>query len=157
MMHTHLWVEALQVHRRICIAAMAASSSTGKLMTKKTEMCKFHEQGKCERKLYCRFAHSDEELGDVVVDWQMMGCKLTMCKYWEQDRCRNTDDNCEYAHGEEQQSVPMKYEKQKGKTEWGNTWWTTTKWGSTWQYPAELVNMECNIIGIVYVCLQCYF
>ena len=144
---------------------MAASSSTGKLMTKKTERCKFHEQGKCERKLYCRFAHSDEELGDEVVDWQRMGCKLTMCKYWEQDRCWNTDDNCEYAHGEAQQSVPMKYEKQKGKTKWGDTWWRTT--GNEYQeqvppppaakYPAELVNMECNIIGIVYVCLQCYF
>ena len=137
------------------------------LFTVKMEMCSFHMKNRCQRGSKCRYAHSKEEVGGKVVDWKRMGCKVTMCKYWEQGRCWNTADNCEYAHGAAQQSDPAKYEKQKGKTKWGNTWWRTT--GNEYQeqvpppppakYPAELVNMECKVIkiGIVYVCLQCYF
>ena len=148
-----MWLKyfALQVHRRICIAAMAASSSSGelkktdghgkfrltqgggpkKLVTLKMSMCKFHKMGpgNCQREQCCRYAHSEEEIGQEVVDWQMKGCKVTICKHWQNGRCWNSAEACDYGHGQERQFHLAKYEKQKGVMQCSNTFWASNKKG----------------------------
>lgn len=58
----------------------------------KTELCRFHAEGKCVKGEACSFAHGQDELRtkpDLT--------KTTLCVRWQKDFCGRND--CPYAHG----------------------------------------------------------
>ena len=102
--------------------------------TTKMEMCKFYGSPRgCQRPGLCRFAHSPEEIGEVVVDHQRMGRKQEICKYWKRGRCWNSADDCLFAHGGSRQLDIAKYEKKEGMMQWNGEWWC----GQTWREGHE--------------------
>ena len=66
-------------------------------MKTKDHMCKFFENNACTRGDLCAWAHSEDEIGQVVPDAQKL--KVTMCQFYEKGRCNMPSHKCAYAHG----------------------------------------------------------
>jgi len=66
-------------------------------MKTKDHMCRFHEKNNCERGHLCAWAHSEDEIGQVVPDAQQL--KVTLCQYYQKGRCNMPSHKCAYAHG----------------------------------------------------------
>lgn len=56
-------------------------------------MCKFWQQGLCERGDACTWPHGEEEAGSAMV-------RRTLCKFWQQGQCDKV--MCTWAHGEQE-------------------------------------------------------
>ena len=69
-------------------------------MVVKLHMCKFFEEGRCQRSKYCAWAHSREQIGQKVKDPQNL--KTTLCKYFDAGNCRKNSEECEFAHGRQE-------------------------------------------------------
>ena len=69
-------------------------------MVAKRNMCAMLPLCKCTRGARCGFAHSLEEIGDMVQDPQEL--KLEMCRYWKSSTanyCAMSSEECPFAHG----------------------------------------------------------
>lgn len=62
----------------------------------KTELCKFFEDGKCQKGKLCSFAHGRDELRPRISLTQ-----TTMCHFWANNRCRQGSD-CPFAHSRDE-------------------------------------------------------
>lgn len=99
-----------------------------KHLTEKRSICKFWQQGKCQRGIECTFAHGSRELGTPISGprgaslvmqvpicppkgkGKGKGCALalpaeapkrTLCKFWQEGRCEK-GELCTWAHGIEE-------------------------------------------------------
>jgi len=75
----------------------------------KRTICKFWQQGTCNRGSDCTFAHGSEDMQDMSANGEADylepvhagGTKRTICKFWEEDACTK-GDLCTFAHGPEE-------------------------------------------------------
>jgi len=91
----------------------------------KRTICKFWQEGRCDKGVTCGFAHGEHEIGDPVAESSLapptflaaanqlstpqnstempihVDVKRTICKFWEEGRC-GKGDSCSFAHGVKQ-------------------------------------------------------
>mmetsp|Transcript_3157 Transcript_3157/g.7532 ORF Transcript_3157/g.7532 Transcript_3157/m.7532 type:complete len:305 (+) Transcript_3157:26-940(+) len=91
------------------LAAMASSAVT----TKRT-LCKFFQEGHCERGAGCGFAHGEHEIGQVAPAAvgkprsgpQRVTVKRTFCKHFQEGSCQR-GASCGFAHTEADIGMPV--------------------------------------------------
>lgn len=64
----------------------------------KRTICKFWEEGKCQRGDACGFIHGDELATTTMIQEQPLPEKRTICKFWQENRC-DKGRTCTFAHG----------------------------------------------------------
>ena len=70
-----------------------------KKMLCKTLLCKFWEQGQCERGRLCRFAHGEAEYGSWRPAAPPPTVKSALCVFFMRGACLR-GERCVWAHGE---------------------------------------------------------
>ena len=65
----------------------------------KKTMCKFYSEHRCDRSLWCEFAHCKEELGTPQKQ-HTPGTKIRLCKHWHENGNCPHAERCEFAHGD---------------------------------------------------------
>ena len=86
-------------------------------VARKNYLCRHHARGECMRGLLCTWAHSKEQIGQVVVDYKQLGAKLDLCRHFLAGACWAGAD-CAWAHSEKEQMAPMVYKKMEKIIQW---------------------------------------
>jgi len=85
----------------------------------KRKMCRFFEQGRCDRAATCTFAHGPEDVGSMppmppmpsmppmpTITAPVAEVKRTICKFWQEGNCNKQPQACGFAHGEHELGQP---------------------------------------------------
>mmetsp|Transcript_2969 Transcript_2969/g.6740 ORF Transcript_2969/g.6740 Transcript_2969/m.6740 type:complete len:335 (-) Transcript_2969:188-1192(-) len=96
-------------------APMLLTAMTSAAATTKRTLCKFFQEGYCERGTECGFAHGEHEIGQIVVGAgagkasggpQRVTVKRTFCKHFQEGNCQR-GASCGFAHSEADIGMPV--------------------------------------------------